>query len=235
MALPKLNESPSYMVTVPSSGQETTFRPFLVKEQKALLIAFETQDRKDMLRSVVRTIHACVEDPITTDLTTFDVDYLFTKIRAKSVGESAEVQISCSECDTKNEVSIDLDSVEVDGDVDAGKVELTDSISVQMRYPSYEEYLTNPTLLEGESLTEGLMELMISCMDSVLTEEERVSLSDEPKEQVVDFIDSMNPEQFERLATFVSTIPSVSKDITFTCTSCGHENERTLKGMDDFF
>ena len=105
MALPKLNDNPSYRVTVPSTGQETSFRPFLVKEQKALLIAYETQDKKDMIRAVLKTIEACIEEPLRGNLTTFDVDYLFTKIRAKSVGETADIQVKCSKCESINEVS----------------------------------------------------------------------------------------------------------------------------------
>lgn len=120
MALPKLNESPSYPVTIPSSGQETTFRPFLVKEQKALLIAYETQEKSDIVRAIVRTIHACVEEPVTSKLTTFDVDYLFTKIRAKSVGETADLIVSCTHCDADNEVTVDLDGITMEGSVRLG-------------------------------------------------------------------------------------------------------------------
>ena len=235
MALPKLNESPSYTVTIPSSGQETSFRPFLVKEQKALLIAYETQDKQDMVRSIIRTIHACVEDPIDTKLTTFDVDYLFTKIRAKSVGETADVQTKCSECDTTNEINIELDNIVLEGDVDAKTIELTDSVSVEMRFPTYEEFLKNPVLNEEGTMTEGLVELLITCMDAVLTEEERVVLSDEPREAIVEFIDSMTAAQFEKVAEFVNTMPAISQEVEFTCQSCGHVNTRVLKGMDDFF
>ena len=111
MALPQLNSTPSYRITIPSLGKKTTFRPFLVKEQKSLLIAYETQDRADMVRAITRTIHACVEEPIEESLTTFDVDYLFTQIRAKSVGEVVDLSIKCEECNMSNDISIELDDI----------------------------------------------------------------------------------------------------------------------------
>ena len=235
MALPKLNSTPTYEITIPSSGQKAVYRPFLVKEQKALLIAYETQDKKDMIRSVIRTIEACVEDPIEKKLTTFDVDYLFTKIRAKSVGETAEVKIKCSECSEENEVIVDLDKVEVVGEMLDPLIPITDDVSVKMKYPSYEDFLTNDTIMNTESEMEGVLELSVSCIDSVLTEDERISLKDEPKEEVVNFIDSMSGKQFEKITTFISSLPRLSQDIEFECSNCSHKNNITLKGMDDFF
>lgn len=235
MALPKLNELPSYSVTIPSSGQETTFRPFLVKEQKALLIALETQERRDILRAVIRTINSCIEEPLSGSLTTFDVDYLFTKIRAKSVGETANIQMTCSECESVNDITVDLEDIEVDGDVPDSRIQITDDVSVQMRLPTYEDFLNNKELYASPTVTETLLHLIISCMDSILTEEERYSIKDESPEDVVNFLESMTSEQFERISKFATSIPSVSKEISFTCGSCGHENSSSLKGIDHFF
>lgn len=235
MALPQLNSTPSYRITIPSLGKKTTFRPFLVKEQKSLLIAYETQDRADMVRAITRTIHACVEEPIEESLTTFDVDYLFTQIRAKSVGEVVDLSIKCEECNMSNDISIELDDIEMTKEIQENVIKLTDDISLKMRYPSYEDFLENEKLLDPESITESLMELIIVCLDSVLTEEERFSIKDESKEDVVNFIDSMTSDQFERVTEFVQNMPAISKDIEFTCVSCKHENKRTLQGMDDFF
>lgn len=235
MALPKLNDNPSYRVTVPSTGQETSFRPFLVKEQKSMLIAYETQDKKDMIRAVLKTIEACVEEPLKGNLTTFDVDYLFTKIRAKSVGESADIQVKCSECESINEVTVDLDSIEVSGEMSDNVISLNDDVSVEMKYPTYEQFMSSQTLLEDGSPTETLMDLLVVCMDGVLTEEERIDMSGETRESINDFLESMTSEQFERVTTFVSNMPTVSQDVTFNCISCDHKNTRTLKGMNDFF
>ena len=235
MALPQLNSAPSYRITIPSLGKQTTFRPFLVKEQKALLIAYETQDKTDIVRAITRTIHACIEEPIEETLTTFDVDYLFTQIRAKSVGEVVDLSIKCEECNMANDISIELDDVKMTQEVQDNIIQLTDDISLKMRYPSYDDFIQNEKLLSTESMTESLMELITVCLDSVLTEEERFSIKDESREDVINFIDSMTSDQFERVTEFVQNMPAVSKDIEFTCAGCKHENNRTLRGMDDFF
>ena len=143
MALPKLNSTPTYEMTIPSSGQKVIYRPFLVKEQKNLLIAFESQNRGDLLRSIVNTINICVEDKIEETLSTFDVDYMFTKIRSKSVGEVSTVLMKCEECETDNEVNIDLDEVEVVGDMPDMTIAVTDDIVVKMKFPTYEDFLSN--------------------------------------------------------------------------------------------
>lgn len=235
MALPKLNSAPVYEMTIPSTGQSVTYRPFLVKEQKNLLIAFEAQNRRDLVRAVQRTIEACVEDDIDNNLTTFDVDYMFTKIRSKSVGETADILVPCSECGTKNEVKVDLDDVVVDSEIPEMLVQITDDVSVQMKFPTYDDFLGNTNLLDSTTVTEALLQLIITCMDSVLTEEERFSLRDETAEDVINFLESMTSEQFERISQFANNIPNVTKTISFSCESCGHENEKTLKGLDDFF
>ena len=235
MTLPKLNSAPVYEMTVPSTGQNITYRPFLVKEQKNLLIAFESQNRRDLVRAVQRTIESCVEDNINNNLTTFDVDYMFTKIRSKSVGETADVLIPCSECESQNEVKINLDEVSVDSEMPDMLVNITDDVSVQMKFPTYDDFLSNKMLLESTTVTEALLQLIITCMESVLTDEERYSLQDESYEEAVNFLESMTAEQFEKVSQFANNIPNVTKSISFSCTSCGHENEKTLKGLDDFF
>lgn len=235
MALPKLNSSPAYEMTIPSSGQNVVYRPFLVKEQKNLLIAFEAQNRRDLVRAVQRTIEACVEDDIDKELTTFDVDYMFTKIRSKSVGETADILIPCEKCETKNEVKVDLEEVVVDNEVPNMLIPLTDDITVQMKFPTYDDFLGNTTLMDSTTVTEALLQLIITCMDSVLTEEEKFSFRDETVEEITNFLESMTSDQFEKISRFANTIPSVTKTVSFCCESCGHENEKTLRGLDDFF
>lgn len=235
MALPKLNSAPTYEMKIPSTGQSVVYRPFLVKEQKHLLIAFEAQNRQDLVRAVIRTIEACVEEKIDSPLTTFDVDYMFTKIRAKSVGETADILVPCGECDTKNEIKVELDKVEVSGEIPEMLVQITEDVTVKMKFPTYEEFLSNQTLLDSSSATEALLQLIVTCMDSVLTEEERVSIKDEPHEEIVTFLESMTTEQFEQVSAFAASIPALTQDLEFACTSCGHNNKKTLKGLDDFF
>ena len=235
MALPKLNSTPSYEVTIPSAGQLATYRPFLVKEQKNLLIALETQDRKDLLRAITRTIKSCLEVEVKTPLTTFDIDYLFTMIRSKSVGETVEIEIPCSECETRNNVKVDLDKSEISNEVVDPVLQITPDIAVKMRYPTYEEFLNNEALSQAKTSAEAIFELMLICMESVHTEEERISMKEESREDVIAFIESMTTSQYDMMANFINGIPFVFQDIKYTCTSCGHDNVRTLKGMDDFF
>lgn len=235
MALPKLNSVPLYTDVIPSTNQEVSFRPFFVKEQKNLLIAYETQDRIDLAKAIVRTIHSCVEDEIKSPLTTFDADYLFTKIRAKSVGETTEVSLTCSECESQTDVSINLDDVEVSKGPESNRIQLTEDISIEMRYPSYEDILKTPEILSAETATDAIMRMVCLCIDTILTEEERYSVKDESPEELVEFIDSMTSEQFEKVADYVNSVPSVKKTVEFPCSNCGHHNSLTLEGMDDFF
>lgn len=235
MALPKLNSSPSYELTIPSSGQLVHFRPFLVKEQKNLLIALETQDRKALLSSIIRTIESCVEETIKSKLTTFDVDYMFTKLRAKSVGESVDLSINCESCEEPNTVTIDIDSVQVKNPVQDNVVKLSEEISVEMAYPSYHEFLENTTMTESKTQAEILFELMLVCMKAVLTDEERISLKDESREEIITFVENMTTDQYSTLMNYVQNIPYAYKDVEFTCSKCNTVNNRTLQGMDDFF
>lgn len=235
MALPKLNDTPKYRATVPSTGQKISFRPFLVKEQKMLLIASETQDRVDMVKAIINTIHACAIDDIKGELTTFDVDYLFTKIRSKSVGETSTLLISCTECEMNNEVVVELDKIEV-GDVSTDiKINITDDIVLEMRYPTYEDFMKNEKLLQGASATESLLELLITCIATICTEEERYSTKDSTREELVDFIDSMTTQQFETISAFVNDMPTLKEEVKFKCVQCDTENTKLLEGIDDFF
>lgn len=236
MALPQLNSAPKYDLKVPSTGQTIRFRPFLVKEQKVLLIAYETQDRKQVIRAILDTVEACLESDISVhSLSTFDVDYLFTQIRAKSVGEKVDLKIKCTQCEHFNDVQVNLEEIEV-GQADGNKtIKLNDEISVKLQYPSYTQFIKNPKILESESDTETVMEVIISCMESIQTEEENILLKDEPREEIVRFLDSMTSEQFEKISSFVQGIPSMKKEVEFACEACGETSNVVLQGIDDFF
>ena len=199
------------------------------------MIALESQDRKDLLRAITRTIRACVEVELKVPLTTFDVDYLFTMIRAKSVGESVDIQIPCAECETANDLTVELDKIQMANQVVDPVIQLSDTIAIKMRYPTYEEFLDNEMLAQAKSSAEVVFELMLMGMESVHTDDQRINLKDETREDIVAFIESMTTAQYDKMADFINGIPFMYQDINYTCTNCGHENERTLKGMDDFF
>jgi len=235
MPLPIVNEVPRYTLTVPSTKKEFRYRPFLVKEQKVLLIALESQDNKQILSSIVDTISSCIDEDIDlSSLTTFDVEYMFTRIRAKSVGETSKIIVKCSECEADNDHEVQLDQINVDVPDKIEKIQLNDQYTLKLKYPMY-SHMTKADLSEGASSAETLYYLTIGCLDSLQSEEENFSFKDETKKDTEDFLDSLTSDQFNMIMEFVNTVPSLTHDIEFTCTTCNKDNTYTLRGINDFF
>jgi len=238
MALPVLsNDKPMYEVVVPSSQQALKFRPFLVKEQKSLLIAYESQDMKQILNAMINCIETCVPGINIKKLATFDVDYVFTQVRAKSVGETTTILSACVECNEQNEVTINLEDVAMkSSDVKTKVIPITDQISIHMKYPTYQEMLKNPNYMKQDGTqTELLFESIVSCMHSVQTGEDNVVISQEPREEIEKFINSLNTDQLNKITSFVETMPTMTHEEKFQCKKCKHENTVELKGLQDFF
>lgn len=240
MTLPKLNESVKYEMNVPSTGNIITYRPYLVKEEKILLQAFESQDQKMAMRAMVDTVCACVyETVIPDDLTTFDVEYMFTQIRAKSVGETAEVNAKCSaiDCDHQTPITINLTEAEVDMSKvpESNIVELTDTISIEVRYPTYKSVYENISEAVDDKQVDFAFTMMESCLVAVITEDERILMNEATPKERKEFIDSMTNQQFESLSSHLNNMPSLGLNISWSCESCGHENEHRLEGLQDFF
>jgi len=236
MALPRINETPNYDLIVPSTQKKVSFRPFLTKEQKILLMALETQDNKKILGAITDTIAACAPDIELNKLTTFDVEYIFTQMRAKSVGERSKVGIKCSECGHQNEISIDLEKIQMEvPDKKANTIKLNDTWTLKLKYPSYVHMINNQNVIDNESPTSTIMAMIATCLDSLMSEEENIRFADESNEAIVDFIDNLNADQFEKVMKFVQDMPKLRHDVTFNCESCNHENKLTLEGMNDFF
>lgn len=235
MALPQINVSLKYNGKIPSTGIEYTYRPFLVKEQKVLLIALESQDEKSILQSVVDTIEACTyEDIKVNELATFDVEYMFTQIRAKSAGETTKVTIKCTDCEEYTEVTVPLDKIEIEVPKGENLIQLTDQYTVKMRYPSY-KHLSTISELKTDTLTEGMYEMIVACLDSLQTEEDSVSFLDESRADIDNFLNNLNNDQFDKLVSFVTDLPKMEHDIVFDCQSCGVNNKQVLQGIQDFF
>ena len=236
MGLPLLNSAPKYEVKIPSSGEVVRFRPFLVKEQKVLLIAYESKDKKQIINAMLDCISNCITDDINVyNLSTFDADYLFTQIRSKSVGEGVDILLACEDCRADNDIHINLDEIQVEITKKEEVVKLTNEISVKMSYPTYARYLQSNTIFDATTSTDLIMEIIISCIDSIMTEEENINARDESREDLITFIDSMTQDQFMKLSQFIEDMPVMKQDINFKCQSCGYENKRTLEGIDDFF
>lgn len=235
MALPKLNNAPSYEMTIPSSGKKVRYRPFLVKEQKSLMLAAESNDNKVMFRSVLDILIECIEEKIyESQLAAFDVEYMFLQLRSKSVGESSDITIKCEECDHGNEMNVQLDSIEVNVDnTIETKIELTDDIKVQLKYPSYIDMIESG-IGDGELNSDQMFNIMHSCIEYVETPDERIDMRDVDKKEVTEFIESMNTEQFKLLQDFLTTMPRLSHTVKFKCTECKHDNELLVEGISNF-
>lgn len=238
MALPKINETLNFNMKVPSTGKTVKYRPYLVKEEKILLQAFESGDTKTCLEAMVDTLDACIDPKSKLDvktLSTFDVEYLFIKVRAKSVGESSAVNIKCSKCEESNPYSIDLESIEVDIKDTDNVIQITDDIAVEMKYPTYEQLMNDDIAsIEREDI-DAAMRVLAGSISAVLTEEERIDCSKQSIDEVVDFLQSMTASQLKGISEFLENMPALRQEIVFDCKKCGEHNELELKGLADFF
>ena len=236
MALPRLNDVPEYELTVPSTGQSVGFRPFLVKEQKVLMIAYESKDVKQILKAVMNCIQACVKNIDTGKLATFDVDYIFTQIRSKSVGESNDVIIKCTNCQHENQITINLNEITIDIKKKDMMIQLNDTYMLKMKYPTYTDIISDRVLLnDTRTQTEQLIATLRNCMDTIQTDEENIVLKDETVEEIDDFISSLNDEQYGKIADFVSSVPTMRYEKKFNCKECEKENTLVVEGLQDFF
>lgn len=237
MALPKLsNDRPIYEMVVPSTKETVKFRPFLVKEQKSLLVAFESKDQKQILNSMLACIESCVPGVDVMKLATFDVDYMFTQVRSKSVGETSKVLSACTSCNEENEVTINLNDIEVKSDgLKTEMIEITNDISIEMKYPTYEDTLSFTQSDVEASASEMLFNSIASCLNAVQSKEENILLKHEPKEEIETFINSLTTAQLEKVTQFINKIPTLIHEQKYTCKKCGHENTLAMKGLQDFF
>ena len=236
--LPTLSESPKFEATIPSSGKPIFFRPFLVKEEKVLLMAFEGRDRKAGIKAISDVILSCVETEIDPEeLTLYDVEYLFTKIRSKSVGEVITFSMPCSECKEANEIEIDLEAVTFTNDKLEMKkrIVLTDEISVEVRLPTYMSYLRNDKIVNAKSEVDRVFEIVYDSLYAIYTEEDHFLCADEPREEIVRFIESMTSDQFKEIKEFLESAPSLTLDFDFDCKSCGTHNDVHVERLEDFF
>lgn len=238
MALPNLNDTPKYDIVIPSLKQKTRFRPYLVKEEKSLLLALEENDESNIARAVIDLIIACVDDVDKTKLKTYDMDYMFCQIRAKSVGEKVDFNIKCedTECNFETEVSADLSKATVENaDKISNMIEITPAVTIEMEHLSYNDIMNNSEMSLDKTESEIVFETVLKCIKTVYTEDERIEVKDEPLENLVAFVDSMTSAQYAKLKEFIITIPQVSLDLSWNCGGCGKQQQMKLKGLSDFF
>ena len=233
--LPKI-ATPKYDMIVPSTGESIKYRPYVVKEEKVLLIAMESQSDEGIETAVMDIISSCVESPINMkSMTTFDIEFMFVNLRAKSVGEGIKVNPPCQHCEEVNkDRKVDLAKVIVKGleeDVDM-HVKITDDISIDLIWPTMKNRLTEDDMKTG---TDTLINMVARSIGTIYSGEETFAASDSSKKELVEFVESLGPDQFSALLEKVSQAPELSYDLEFKCTSCKKDNKIELKGLIDFF
>ena len=234
MALPKINDTPKYELIIPSTKKKVKFRPFLVKEQKILLLALETNDEESVLNAIIDTIDACIIDDINVnELSSFDVEYLFVQIRSRSVGEKATLGFTCTNCEEVNQITVDVTKINIDLPVVDKNIKITDDYTLVMKYPSYKYILDRS--VNYESTTESLYQNVILYLDKLKTEDELINFADEPKEEIKAFIDNLTPDQFEPIIKFINNMPKLYHEVKYSCEHCDKENKAVMEGINDFF
>jgi hypothetical protein len=238
MALPK-STFPIYSMVVPSTEKTVKFRPFRVKEEKNLLIAQQSEDISVMIDTLKGIISTCVLDPINVDeLAIFDIEYMFTQIRAKSVGENVELIFTCAHCtDKNNKVKIEIDLTKIPmikSPNHSTKIQLNDSIGVIMRYPRIEA-LKLVDANKANTDVELAIDAVIDCVHAVYDDKEVFYTADQTREEVVDFIENLSKKEFAMIEDFFVSVPKYEQKIEYTCPACKASNSYTLKGTDNFF
>lgn len=238
MPLPKIS-TPTYELDLPSSGQTIKYRPFLVREEKLLVLAMESEDTKEITTAIKAVIKNCIETKgiKVETLPTFDIEYLFLNIRAKSVGEDIEVNIICPDDEeTSVPVKINVDDIKVQKNEEHNKqIKVDDSIMMEMKYPSLEQFIKNNFDLSNQGNVEQSFDLIASCIDKIYTEDEVWAASDVTKKELNDFLDQMNSSQFKQIEKFFETMPKLSHKVTVKNPVTDVESEVVLEGLSSFF
>ena len=239
MPLPKIN-TPTYELELPSTGKKIRYRPFLVREEKILLIALESEDTKQISSSIVQILSDCIltKTVKVSELSTFDIEYLFLNVRAKSVGETVEVNVTCPDdgiTQVKEEIAIDSIKVQKDP-AHTNIIKLDDNLSMKLKYPSLEQFVENNFEVSEENTdVDKSLSLIISCIDTVYDQEESWSASDCSKEELEEFVEQMNTKQFKEIENFFVTMPKLAHTIKVKNPNTKVESEVVLEGLAAFF
>jgi len=239
MPLPKIN-TPTYELELPSTGKKIKYRPFLVKEEKILLMALESEDMKQISNGIVQILNDCIltRGIKVESLATFDIEYLFLNVRAKSVGETVEVNVTCpDDGETTVEMEIEIDSIKIQKNKDHKNIiKLDDKYSMKLRYPSFDQFIDNNFEVNQDvSDVNKSLDMITSCIEMVYDEEESWSASDCSKKELVEFVDQLNSKQFKQIEIFFTTMPKLSHIIAVKNPNTGVESEVVLEGLASFF
>ena len=238
MPLPKI-ATPTYELELPSTGQNISYRPFLVKEEKVLVIALESEDNKQITTAIKAVLKNCIlTKGIKVELLpTFDIEFLFLNIRGKSVGEELEVNIICpDDGETEVPVTINLDDIEIKKDEKhTNKIKLDNTIMMEMKYPSLDQFIKNNFDFNDKNAMDQSFDLIATSIDKIYTEDEVWATADCTKKEVKEFLESMNSSQFKEIESFFETMPKLSHTIKVTNPKTKVESEVVLEGLASFF
>ena len=237
MPLPKIS-TPTYELEIPSTKKKIRYRPFLVKEEKILIIAMESQSDTEIANAVKDVLSTCIlTKGVKVDtLSTFDIEYLFLNIRGKSVGEDVEVMVTCPDDNkTKVPVRVNLDDIQIITSKEHNRdIKLDDKLMMRMKYPSINEFIKS-NFTTNEIKPEDTFDLIISCIEQIYNEEESWSTSDCTKEEMNDFLDQLNSNQFKEIEKFFETMPKLSHTIKVKNPKTNVENSIKMEGLSAFF
>jgi len=235
MALPKVN-TPTYELVVPSTDEKVKYRPFLVKEEKILLIAMEAQEQSGILNAVKDIVKSCTFDKFDVNRAPiFDIEYIFLNIRAKSVGEVSTVNLRCPD-DNETFVQTEIDLTTVDVQITEGhtnKIELTDEMGMIMQYPTLDSFTDSTTVINASNM----LDVIASCVSQIYDKkgEDVYDAKDSTKQEIVDFLESLNSKQFLEIQKFFDTMPKLTHTVNIENPETKVKSDITLTGLNDFF
>ena len=239
MPLPKIS-TPTYELVLPSTGKKIKYRPFLVREEKLLILALESEDENQVANAVKNTLKECIQTRgiKVENLPTFDIEYLFLNIRGKSVGESVDLIVTCpDDGETTVPVKVYIDEIEVVKDKEhSPDINLDGSLTLRMKYPSLSQFVSSNFSFDdpGDDLDKSF-EIIASCIDVIFNEDDAWSTSDCTKKEILSWMDGLNSNQFKEIEKFFTTMPKLSHTIKVTNPNTKVENEIVLEGLQSFF
>ena len=235
MALPKLNV-PKYKIKLPSDGRTVNYRPFLVKEEKLLLLATESGEQSELIAAVTDIITACTDIQDVDKLPTFDIEYIFLQIRTKSVGETIKLSVICpDDGETPVEVEIPLDQIKVSKTRGHKKdMKISDEVTITMGYPKLDTFI-QMNFTGEEAGMDQVFDMAATCLETISDTEQVYDCADTPKKEILEFFDSMDTKQFTMIQKFFETMPKLSHTVTVTNPNTSVESEVVLEGLASFF
>ena len=236
MALPQV-VLPTYELEIPSNGKKIKYRPFVVKEEKVLLLALETNDEKEIESAVKTLLKGCIQSRVKIeDLAIFDLEYIFLQIRAVSVGEVVEMKVTCRD-DNKTQVKYNLNLTEVKVNKPEGhsnKIMLTDDLGVIMRYPAWNEFIIG-SIMGVSPTADNVVEIIAGCIDQIFDAEDVYDSSTTSKKEFIEFVDNLTNSQFEKVQKFFEDTPRLEHKFTVKNPNTGENSEFTIAGLTNFF